>query len=62
MTIVSFSYALELTLENIYKNGTFYTKGLGMWKWIPESNDILIYDKAHGDSLKSFHRVELIQL
>ena len=59
MTIVSFSYALELTLENIYKNGTFYTKGLGMWKWIPESNDILIYQKAQGDSVKYFHRVNI---
>ncbi|SVB39889.1 uncharacterized protein METZ01_LOCUS192743 [marine metagenome] len=59
ITIVPLFYGVELTLENIYKNGTFQTKGLGQWKWIPESNDILIYQKAHGDSVNSFHRVDI---
>ena len=59
ITIAPLTYGVELTLENIYKNDTFHTKGMGKWKWIPKSNDILIYDKAHGDSLKSFHRVEI---
>ena len=58
--IVPLIYGVELTLDNIYKNDTFHTKGMGKWKWIPKSNDILIYDKAHGDSLKSFHRVDII--
>jgi dipeptidyl-peptidase-4 len=59
ITIAPLTYGVELTLENIYKNDTFHTKEMGKWKWIPKSNDILIYDKAHGDSLKSFHRVEI---
>ena len=59
ITIVPLFYGVELTLENIYKNGTFQTKGLGQWKWIPDSNDILIYQKAHGDSVNSFHRVDI---
>jgi dipeptidyl-peptidase-4 len=59
LTIVPLIHGVELTLENIYKNGTFQTNGLGRWKWIPESDDILIYQKAQGDSVNSFLRVKL---
>ena len=59
ITIVSLINGEELTLENIYKNGTFQTEGLGLWKWIPGSDDILIYKKAQEDSVKSFHRVDI---
>ena len=59
ITIVSLINGEELTLENIYKNGTFQTEGLGLWKWIPGSDDILIYKKTKEDSVKSFHRVDI---
>ena len=59
ITIVSLINGEELTLENIYKNGIFQTEGLGLWKWIPGSDDILIYKKAQEDSVKSFHRVDI---
>ena len=59
ITIVSLINGEELTLENIYKNGTFQTEGLGLWKWIPGSDDILIYNKTEEDSAKSFHRVDI---
>ena len=59
ITIVPLIYSVELTLENIYKNDIFNTKKMGNWKWIPKSNDILIYYKAHDDSLKSFHRIDI---
>ena len=59
ITIVSFINGEELTLENIYKNGIFQTEGLGLWKWIPGSDDILIYKKTQEDSVKSFYRVDI---
>ena len=59
ITIISLINGEKLTLENIYKNGTFQTEGLGLWKWIPGSDDILIYKKAQEDSVKSFHRVDI---
>ncbi len=55
----SIGISIDLNLENIYKNGTYNTRNIGKWIWIPNTDDILIYDNFKSDSLKSFYRVDL---
>ena len=55
----SIGISTDLNLENIYKNGTYNTRNIGKWIWIPNTDDILIYDNFKSDSLKSFYRVDL---
>ena len=50
---------IEPTIDTIYKNPQFQSKGLGQWQWIPNSDDILIYQKLKEDSIKSFYKVNL---
>ena len=49
----SIGISIDLNLENIYKNGTYNTRNIGKWIWIPNTDDILIYEYICFSNLKN---------